>query len=245
MVDDELISAYIDGQLSSTEQAALEARMGQDPTLRQQVALTQLLVSETRQLSAPVLPRHFALPNAYVRPAQRNRWGWDGRWLFRATSLLSAGLCAVLFAIDAGQWAGRNAQPQQAVARTMTPITETLPQSSGAGTLPPTVVIQSIAATLPNATLTDQPQQTAPETMAKAVRSLSVETYAATPIATLPIVNSPEPTATPLIQTPQTPLAIPTVPNAEPFPVSLLPQALAALAGLAALFFAGLGWRQR
>ena len=85
MADDELISAYIDGQLNSTEQAALEARIDKDVALRQQIAATRLLVDEARLLPTPSLPRHFALPDVYAQPARRSRW--DGRWLYRAASL--------------------------------------------------------------------------------------------------------------------------------------------------------------
>ncbi len=237
MADDELISAYIDGQLNSTDRAALEARMGKDTALRQQIDVTRLLVNAAQHMPAPALPRYFGLPAAYAKTARRT--AWDGRWLFRAASLLSAGLCAVLFAIDAGQWTGRNSGPQQAIARTMTP-TQIASKVLKADALPSTVTV-SIVASVPMPVLTEDSTLAG---QAKMTRSFSVEDGATTPAATFVVANTPEPTILPLTQIPQTPLPILPQPDNALFPVSLLPRVLAALAGLAAMFFAGLGWRQ-
>ena len=242
MVDDEMISAYVDGQLNEAERAALEARMRQDSALRQRIALTQLLKAETRQLPTPPLPRHFALPAQYARPPQR-RW-WDGRWLFRAASLMSAGVCAVLLAIDAGQWTSRTAQVPQAVARTMTPILQTNVA------LPAETLALVTSSPLPNQTYanTEIAPKIAPDSMARSASMApsvsmapSTSTTTSTPVAASVAISTPEPIATHLATVLPTG---PTMPEA-PFTVSQLPRLLALLTGLAAMLFAGLGWLKR
>ena len=245
MADDELISAYIDGQLNNPDRVAFETQISQSRNLQQQVAVTRLMTAEARQLPAPKLPRHFALPASYARPVQR-RW-WDGRWLFRAASLVSAGVCAMLLAIDAGQWAGRTPQVPQAVARTMTPILEAYAPTSTRDTA-------LSVATEPMPTLTGLPLPSTlnPQTMsARSVTSQkdALSDHTATPPATVAIVSTPEPATSPLAEAFYTPL--PTLeiaviePNDGTFSVSLLPRMLAALSGLAAVLFAGLGWLKR
>ena len=221
---DEQISTYIDGQLNDPEYSTFKKDLAQNAKLQQKVALTRLLVREARQLSVQPLPKHFALPASYARPTKMLPQWLDGRLFLRAASLFSAAVCAVLLSIDAGQWSGRTPSVQQAVARTMTPIQEILPSAAKANSTP-----MSEHVAVPTAT---------PGTYSSVLRAAeaspalsSVPQSTDTPATALPVPITPAPSA--IADTPA---------NTR---ISLLPRVLGLLSGLAALLFAGLGWRQR
>jgi anti-sigma factor RsiW len=110
MSEEELISAYVDGQLSEAERASFEARLASDPELRRRVLATRLLVSEARQLPMVAPPRNFILPpDVARRPAvARSRFP---RWAYQLGALAAMVLCIALIVWDVGL---PSAQPELA-----------------------------------------------------------------------------------------------------------------------------------
>jgi hypothetical protein len=68
--DDELISAYIDGQLDERARQAFEARIAVEPALRRHVEATRMLVQTARAMPESRAPRNFALPRSVGAPAR-------------------------------------------------------------------------------------------------------------------------------------------------------------------------------
>lgn len=92
--DSELLSAYLDNQLNSGEQAAVERRLQQEPALRNELGELRAAVSALRQLEAVRPPRSFTLDPAMVR---RPRPLFSLSWLMQFGSSL-AGLVLILLA---------------------------------------------------------------------------------------------------------------------------------------------------
>lgn len=97
---DELLSAYLDGELSPKEQARLEARLAADPDLRARLEALRRTVALVRHLPQVQAPRHFLLTPAMIAsaqstPAPRRRWLAPALTFATATSAL---LCAVVLA---------------------------------------------------------------------------------------------------------------------------------------------------
>lgn len=61
---DELLSAYLDGQLSAEERTRLEARLATDPTLRAELEALRRTVALVRDLPTVAVPRNFILPQS-------------------------------------------------------------------------------------------------------------------------------------------------------------------------------------
>lgn len=64
---DELLSAYLDGELSRRERERLEARLSEDPTLRAELRAMHRTVSLMRELPRVAAPRNFILSEAMVK----------------------------------------------------------------------------------------------------------------------------------------------------------------------------------
>jgi hypothetical protein len=71
--DIELLSAYLDGQLTEAERSALEARLQQDADLRRQLAQLRATVDLLRALPELSAPRDFSLNHMQVYGQQRAR----------------------------------------------------------------------------------------------------------------------------------------------------------------------------
>jgi anti-sigma factor RsiW len=71
--DRELLSAYIDQQLSAVERQALERRLEQEPALRRELEELQTTIALLRDLPALELPRSFMLDPA-MAPKRRGFW---------------------------------------------------------------------------------------------------------------------------------------------------------------------------
>jgi hypothetical protein len=98
---DELLSAYLDGELSSKERERLEARLAEDPALRAELRAMHRTVSLMRELPGVAAPRNFILSEAMVkrespvreaRPARPEARGRARAW---AAPLLTAAATAV------------------------------------------------------------------------------------------------------------------------------------------------------
>jgi hypothetical protein len=91
---DELLSAYLDGQLSAGERARLETRLAADLALRAELEALRHTVALVRDLPPAPIPRNFILPQAMaarprpVRPL-RPRRAWAAPLLTAATAVVS------------------------------------------------------------------------------------------------------------------------------------------------------------
>jgi len=98
---DELLSAYLDGQLSAGERARLEAQLAADPALRAELEALRHTVALVRELPPVPIPRNFILPRAMaarprpVRPL-RPRRAWAAPLLTAATAVVSLLFVVVL-----------------------------------------------------------------------------------------------------------------------------------------------------
>lgn len=104
---DELLSAYLDGELSEREQEHLEKRLSQDPSLRAELRAMHRTVSLMRELPEVKAPRNFILSESMVKrpvraresrrahPAPRRR-AWAAPLLTAATALVSLLFVVVL-----------------------------------------------------------------------------------------------------------------------------------------------------
>jgi hypothetical protein len=90
---DEVLSAYLDGQLSAQEQVHLEAQLAADPLLRAELEALRRTVALVRDLPPVPIPRNFILPQtATARPRpipSRPRRAQAAPLLTAATSVVS------------------------------------------------------------------------------------------------------------------------------------------------------------
>jgi anti-sigma factor RsiW len=122
MSEEELISAYLDGQLSAAEQAAFEARLAGDPELRRRVLVTRLIIREARQLPMVAPPRNFILPaDAGRRPVAARTF--LPLWVYRFGALAAVLLCIVLVVADFGP----SAMPSESIAPAAQPALPSAP----------------------------------------------------------------------------------------------------------------------
>jgi hypothetical protein len=107
---DELLSAYLDGQLSAGERARLEARLATDPELQAELDALRQTVALVRDLPPVPLPRNFILPQTADKlhpkatrpqspPSLRPRQAWAAPLLTAATTVVSL-LFGVVLAAD-------------------------------------------------------------------------------------------------------------------------------------------------
>jgi hypothetical protein len=101
---DELLSAYLDGELSGAEQAHLEQQLAADPGLQSELDALKRTVEMMRDLPVQPIPRNFILPQSVATrprsaPAVRPRRRWAAPLLTAATSVVSL-LFAVVLAGD-------------------------------------------------------------------------------------------------------------------------------------------------
>ncbi len=102
---DELLSAYVDGQLSAGERARLETQLATDPALQAELEALRHTVALVRDLPPATIPRNFILPQkmkpsvtARSRPARRARprHAWAAPLLTAATAVVSLIFVVVL-----------------------------------------------------------------------------------------------------------------------------------------------------
>ncbi len=67
---DELLSAYLDGQLSAEEQTRLIAQLEDDPALQTELETMRRTVEMVRDLPSVPVPRNFILPQSMGAPAR-------------------------------------------------------------------------------------------------------------------------------------------------------------------------------
>nr|HID15121.1 hypothetical protein [Anaerolineae bacterium] len=197
---DELLSAYLDGQLSAGERARLEAQLAADPALRAELEALRHTVTLVRDLPLVSIPRNFILSPAVAarpRPAPlaRPRRAWAAPLLTAATAVVSL-LFVVVLAGDlllsgVGRLASGPAAPPPVeapqVALEPSPIIETeVEEAMRSGVMP-------TATPLPMPT--EAPLEAVPEATAEAERY---------------VVRTPEGMESPVPAMP-VPTAVPTV----------------------------------
>lgn len=100
---DELLSAYLDGELSSQERRQLEARLAVDPQLRERLEDLRHTVTLVRELPPVSAPRNFLLSPEMVGETRRSapssrRTSFLGNWLAPGLAFAS-GLSGLLFLV--------------------------------------------------------------------------------------------------------------------------------------------------
>lgn len=102
--DTELLSAYLDGQLTSEQRSALEVRLQNDGELRRQLALLRATVDLIKDLPQLTAPRDFTLTHAMVRVRAPNR-------VIYRFSLMSAAAAVLLLVVGFGLLTSRISSP--------------------------------------------------------------------------------------------------------------------------------------
>ena len=126
-VDLEALSAYLDGELSETERAAVEAHLAADPAWQAELNSLRWSVALMRDTPDAALPRSFELPVPAGTPAlqaeaadsMRRTWSWIYGAL-RASAAAAALLLVVVVAADVfGNF--QTAQPAATSAQALPP----------------------------------------------------------------------------------------------------------------------------
>jgi anti-sigma factor RsiW len=99
---DELLSAYLDGMLTSDERLMLDARLRQEPALQKRLEALRLTVDALAHLPVVQTPRNFILSPSMVAPARpaprrRQRRTWQ---VFGWATAVAAVLFLLVFASD-------------------------------------------------------------------------------------------------------------------------------------------------
>jgi hypothetical protein len=122
---DELLSAYLDGQLSAEEQVRLEARLAADPALQADLEALRHTIALVRDLPPVSVPRNFILPRTAARPLPappaRPRLAWAAPLLTAATAATSLLFVLVL--------AGNLLLPRMASNQAFAPASAPLPEA--------------------------------------------------------------------------------------------------------------------
>lgn len=142
-IDDELLSAWLDGRVSSAERAVVEAAIAADPTARAQAADLRATVALLRGLPQPAPRRTFILTpeqGAAIRPA---RAAWITR-LFPAVSAVSVVAAVLCIALIAGDLATGGFSTQKQGTTASAAIT-----SSAAATVTRVIAAAPAATTAP------------------------------------------------------------------------------------------------
>ncbi|MGQ9828605.1 MAG: anti-sigma factor family protein [Roseiflexus sp.] len=246
--DLELISAYIDGQLSVEDRREVERRLNGEADLRLAYEELRATVQALRDLEPVRPPRSFTLDPAKVAPQRRTaaRLGW-GR-LLQVAGVFAAVLIAAIGTLSViGSMGGASApvvsrpaespESMLALAPTDTPVSALDMRESAPATVIATLPLPPAAAP---ATLDDGSEPVAPQANA---------TVVATEVAALPqVVSQPTVVTTPAISSPGTvDLAQPT-PDADSTPPATPPDLSSILLMLAVVALAAGGvllWRRR
>lgn len=98
---DELLSAYLDGELGERERERLEARLSEDAALRAELRALQQTVSMVHELRRVSAPRNFILSESMAQrrepaPAPEPRRAWAAPLLTAATTIVSLLFVVVL-----------------------------------------------------------------------------------------------------------------------------------------------------
>ncbi len=179
--DLELLSSYLDGQVTPAERAALEARLQHEPELRRALDELRATVTALRELPPVRPPRSFTLDPAQHRP---RGWAW-ARWL-----QMGSALCALLLGLTITfELAGRGTFDGAPRSAAPAPAAPTAPAEAAR-----TSGVTSAPASVPSAAPAEAPavMQAAAPTAAPAATAAPAPTEPSRPAA-----GAPAPAGTP------------------------------------------------
>lgn len=201
--DLELLSAYIDSQLTSDERLALEVRLLNEPALRMALDELRATVSILRDLEPIRPPRSFTIDPATVQqPAATGWWNWM-RIFQVAGSLAVVFACAFISISVMGGAGGGAGVPMSAAAPTIAPFAATRESAAGSAPAAPMTANEPEAA-LPEPTAAPAATSAPQPTPAPATYTAASE---AAP-QSLPPATAPPPQSTPeaaIMEVPATP----------------------------------------
>jgi len=168
---DELLSAYLDDQLSAGERARLEAQLATDPVLRAELDTLRHTVALVRDLPPVPIPRNFILPRtvaARPRPVQRARPrpAWTAPLLTAATAVVSLVFVVVL----AGDMLLSGVGGQAFAPAAAPPMEVEVPQEVALESAPSSEEVEvEVEEVIPAATPLPMPMEVPPEVVSTAV----------------------------------------------------------------------------
>jgi len=248
--DDELLSAYIDGQLLGRARSEFEARLAGEPELRTRLEATRRMLGMVRSLPTVPAPRNFILDPARYGARARPR---PAARLYPTLRLATALATLVLLVVFAGDLITQVALPFGAAApappqpanesdrgtRTLAAATAAPPGQPVPQAVPQTAVSPAVQPTQPPAPPTQALEtQAQPTAVAKAagpqVKASPSPPAAGRPSSQPPAAGggqtdmsaTPNPAAPSLAAVPATPLPTPATPTVAPSPVPPTPTAL-------------------
>ncbi len=115
--DYELLSSYLDDMLPDAERSTLEARLNQEPALRQELEALRTTVALVKALPPVKAPRSFALD---ARTARRPVVRWLGFPATGAVSALTAAAAVLLLALGLASLLGQGIAPSAPPPAAMT-----------------------------------------------------------------------------------------------------------------------------
>ncbi|HEY3291985.1 MAG TPA: hypothetical protein VGK87_17795 [Anaerolineae bacterium] len=197
--DDELISAYIDGQLDSNSLKAFEARIDVEPALRQRVDATRQLIAAARDMPPVDIPHNFILPRV---PQVMQRNAPATRLWWRIGSVLAAAVFVLAIGLDTlgiGQ-SGLTALPVAApVPRAVQSFAAKAPEPTVANAASATTAAQDTASgAAPMATAAPAATSAPPAGARLAATTTTSFGAGVTPTAQAKALSAIGPTATPV-----------------------------------------------
>jgi hypothetical protein len=212
-IDDETLSAWVDGELSDAERAAVTAAIARDPALQLRARELRATVTLLHALPQPVPRRTFVLTPedaASVRPVRT--LGITRLFpAFTALSAVAAVLCLALFLGDLRTNGFATTKPAAVGSGRAVPedvVTDTVPRPAAAPTGAPTSVagITAAATTVAGSAASGAANQAPAAAVAPAVSAARAPTGIASPpvapvLATAPSTLAASATAPPVLPT--------------------------------------------
>jgi hypothetical protein len=194
-IDDELLSAYLDGQVSPDERATVEAAIAADPAVRARATDLRATVALLRALPQPVPRRTFILTPERAAAIRPVRAPWLTR-LFPAVAAVSAVAAVLCLALIGGDLATGGFATTRQQTTTARPVIESV---SDAAVTRVTTGAAALA-TAPVAATTAALPAPATSLPAPAAAAANAPALAPTPAAARS-VGGPPPAAAPLAPT--------------------------------------------
>ncbi len=126
--DDELISAYLDGQLDDAGHRVFEERIASDATLRRKVNVTRTMMSVARQLPRVDAAHNFIVPHTIAKPEFER----STRLVWRIGSALAAAVFVMTLGLQAIGFSQLSAAPLSVVADAPLAATSNSAENTGA-----------------------------------------------------------------------------------------------------------------
>ena len=191
-IDDELLSAWLDGQVSPAERGAVEAAIAADPAVRARAADLRATVALLHTLPQPAPRRTFILTPEQAATIRPVRVPWITR-LFPAVAAVSAVAAVLCLVLIAGDLATGGFSTKTS-ATPVRPVTESVSDATTTAAIPPPVA----------PTATTAPPSAAGASVSRApaaAAAIAPVTGASGSAASAPRVGAPAPAATAIAPT--------------------------------------------